>query len=418
MADYKHFARLNNRYDLNLPQSSGERIRFDSIADLRYEQCLIQHDLKPLQFYRAATVLDSDSYSGFLLINGLLDIRGMQFETMPQVIDAFSYRGSAAFRFDWDFLIWQKNGIVQTCDVIDLWPSPRQTGFAWQHDLIVAVRERHGGLFDSLLVLNPTARLAFDFDILKLYRERIPIRWDSIPCDFLARLNIRFNSHRIEKAALPLVHQSLVRPGWRISARNIDSNNILELGFIDADHADHSLNDISLPDGQYEISVLTSSLFWKDVADHQARIITVGADEEITPLPTIFNLRSSVQLGTTTIQWSATHSDLEDCVFGVWFSAASPVPTDGPPDATIWYSSSMTEYQTSIEQREPAWVAVTAIRPGNDAAKGKVHELFLDWSSVPPRAPDDVVILAEPLPVFDADVLDRIVEEEDLALVF
>lgn len=418
MADYKYFATLHGRFDLNLLRRSGESFSFDAVSDLRYEQCLIQHDLKPLQFYRAATVLDSDSYSGFLRVNGLLDIRGMQFETMPQEIDAFSYRSSETFRFAWDFLIWQKNGVVQTWDAIDAWGVLRQTSFSWQHDLIVAVREKHGGFFDSLLVLNPRARYVFDFDILKLYRERIPIRWEIIPCDFLARQNIRFNSHRIEKTSLSLAHQSLVRPGWRILARNIDSNTVFDLGFIDADRVDHSLNDIDLPDGRYEISVLTSSLFWKDAADHQTRIITVGADEEITPLPTIFNFRSSVQLGATTIRWSATQSELDDCVFGVWFSSESPVPTDGPPDATIWYSPSMTEYQTSLEQREPAWVAVAAIRPGNDAVKGKVQELFLAWNNTPPRAPDDVVILAEPLSVLDADVLGRVAEEDDLALVF
>ncbi len=78
----------------------------------------------------------------------------------------------------------------------------------------------------------------------------------------------------------------------------------------------------------------------------------------------------------------------------------------------------MTEYQTTFEQHAPAWVAVAAIKPGNEMAKGKVHELFLDWSNTPPRAPDDVMVLSEPLPVFDADVFERPLEDMDLALVF
>ncbi len=418
MPDYKYFATLSNRYDLNLLRRSGNVFPFDAVSDLRYECCLIRHDLKPFQCYRAAARFDADGYSGFLLLNGRFDVRGTQFETMPQRIDAFGYRGGGAFSFDYDFLIWQKNGIRQAWDAVDFWNAPRRTGVAWRHDLLVAVRGKQCGCFDSLLVLNPSARFVFGYDILKLYRERICPRWDAIPCDFLARQNILFDANRYEYAALPIRRQSLVRPGWRILARNIETENLIELGFIDADREDRSLSDILLPDGLYEISVSTSSLFWKDARDHTLRTIAVGSATEITPLPTIHDLRSSVRLGTTYIEWSAARSELDDCVFGIWYGLESPVSTDRPPNATIWYSPSMTEYQTTFSQREPAWVAVAAIKPGNETEKGKVHELYLDWSNIPPRAPDDVVILSEPLPVFDAEILERPIEDGDSALVF
>ncbi|HBT76671.1 MAG TPA: hypothetical protein DEB39_07045 [Planctomycetaceae bacterium] len=407
MAAYKYFASLNNRYDLNLLRRSGEIFPFAAVSDLRYERCVIQHDLKPFQFYRILSKLDSDSYAGFLRVNGLFDIRGKQFEKIPQGIDAISYHCGESFRFDYDFLIWQKNCIRQTWDAIDAWGVQRRTGVRWRHDLIVAVRNKHNIRFDSLLKLNPRARFVFRYDLLKLYRERICSLWNAIPCDFLARQNILFDANRYVFAAQPIHHQSLVRPGWRVFARNIETDMLSELGFIDADREDRSLPDIFLPDGQYEISVLTSSLFWKDAADHSVRTIIVGDDTEITPLPTIYNLRSSVQIGTTLIQWSATKSELDDCVFGVWYGSESPVDTDRPPDVTIWYSSSMTEYQTTFEQHASAWVAVAAIKPGNETEKGKVHELFLDWSNTPPRAPDDVMVMDAPLPEFDAEIETR-----------
>ena len=407
MPDYKYFAMLNNRFDLNLLRRSREIFPFSAIADLRYECWPIQHDLKPFRFYRVPSGFDSDSYTGFLKANGLFDIRGMQFEAIPQAFDAFSYRGNAAFSFVCDFLIWQKNGIRQIFNAIDAWGVQRRTGFRWTHDLIVAVRNKHNIRFDSLLNLNPKARFIFQYDILKLYRERLCSLWDAIPCDFLARQNILFDANRHVFAAQPIHYQSLVRPGWRIFARNLETENLLELGFIDADSEDRSLPDIFLPDEQYEISVLTSSLFWKDAVEHSSRTIIVGADTKITLLPTIYNLRSSIQIGTTLIQWSATKSEVDDCVFGVWYDSESPVDTDRPPDTTIWYSSSMTEYQTTFSQREPAWVAVAAIRPGNETEKGKVHELYLDWSNVPPRAPDDVMVLDDPLPAFDTEIETR-----------
>ncbi len=178
------------------------------------------------------------------------------------------------------------------------------------------------------------------------------------------------------------------------------------------------MENIAFPDGEYEISVLTSLLFWKDTSDLNVRTIVVGPDAEISPLPTIYNLRSSVQRGTTIIQWSAAKSEVEDCLFGVWYSSESPVDTNRSPDTTVWYSSAMTEYQTSFEQNAPAYVAVAAVRPGNEMEKGKAHELYLDWSNITPRAPNDVMVLPEAFPAIDPEITERILEEDDLGLVF
>ncbi len=229
--------------------------------------------------------------------------------------------------------------------------------------------------------------------------------------------------------------QAFVRPGWCVMAKNLETEQIIDLGFIDEYDPSRSLENISLPDGDYEISVLTSSMFWKDTMDGNIRTISVRPGEEVLPLPVIYNLRSSVSFGTRTIQWSASHSEIDECLFGVWYSAEpfSGQATNGSgdsggeayrdgtarsPDVTVWYSSSMTEYQTSFAQNAPAWVAVAAMRLDEENQIGKVHELYLDWSSAPPRAPDDVMVLAEPLPAIDSEIFERPIEEEDLALVF
>ncbi len=56
-------------------------------------------------------------------------------------------------------------------------------------------------------------------------------------------------------------HRSLVHAGWRIVARNIETDDVFELGFIDMQSPSRSLENVELPDGVYETIVLTSDLF-------------------------------------------------------------------------------------------------------------------------------------------------------------
>ncbi|MDR1478871.1 MAG: hypothetical protein LBJ00_08010, partial [Planctomycetaceae bacterium] len=50
-----------------------------------------------------------------------------------------------------------------------------------------------------------------------------------------------WNSNKKEFVILPIVHQSLVRSGWRIIARNIASGETQELGFIDTENQNKDL---------------------------------------------------------------------------------------------------------------------------------------------------------------------------------
>jgi hypothetical protein len=125
---------------------------------------------------------------------------------------------------------------------------------------------------------------------------------------------------------------------------------------------------------------------------HDLRTITIRDDVEVTPLPVIYNLRSSVSQGVTIIQWSVNQSEIDDCVFGVWYSNKSPVDINRPPDATVWYFPTQTEYQTTYYQQEKSFIDISAMRTGHEADLGTIHELLLDWNIIPPRAPDDVVV--------------------------
>jgi hypothetical protein len=79
-----------------------------------------------------------------------------------------------------------------------------------------------------------------------------------------ASVAYQYDWKRIISTALCYKHWSLVPPGWKIVAKNLETEESLDIGFIDADTKNPSLKDIFLPNGDYEISVLTSSLFWKD----------------------------------------------------------------------------------------------------------------------------------------------------------
>jgi hypothetical protein len=85
----------------------------------------------------------------------------------------------------------------------------------------------------------------------------------------------------MEFSRFPVWHQALVRPGWRILAKNIETEEEFDLGFVDAEAENPALEDAFLPDGDYEISVLTSALFWQDCMDRTIRTISVRPGGEV-----------------------------------------------------------------------------------------------------------------------------------------
>ena len=341
MPTYTYFTSLSNRFDLNRIVKTGEMIRFDSILDRRIELVTNRYDCRSLQRYRESALFSCVNYIGSVLVKNIFDIRKEHFQTLRGLFDAFNI----------------------TC----------------------------------------TERCTFQYEQVIAFAERFVLRFDAIPCELLAKQSFCWDMLKKEFVMHSFAWQSFVRPGWRILARNIETDVSHDLGFIDADNTERSLKNILLPDGEYEISVLTSALFWKDCIDRTVRTISVRPGVAVSPLPLVYNLRSSVGEGMTTIRWSASPSEVSDCVFGVWYAPDSPVDITRPPDNTVWYSNTMTEYQTSFQQNAPAYVAVAPIRTGDQYEIGVVKELYLDWNNIPPRAPDDVIILRKPLPAIDPD---------------
>ncbi len=302
-------------------------------------------------------------------------------------------------------------------------PDPN-TGFAFRFDSSWQYQWKQNNRFhvisDNVFAVR-FGKIANRFDIWKAGENLFPIRFGAGIVEYEAMLPNRFDIITPILAGTPLHRQALVSPGWRILAKNIVTEEVYNLGFLTSEH--NSLENVYLPDGDYEISVLTSSLFWKDATDFDVKLISIRPGEEISPLPTIYNLRSSISQGETTIYWSANRSEVSDCVFGVWYSSHSPVPIDGQPSETVWYSPEMTEYQTSFRQNAPCYVAVAAMRTGEDLPSrreyteiGPVKELFLDWKSTPPRCPDDIVVLDSPLPIYDPEVFTLHQDEPSMTL--
>jgi hypothetical protein len=177
------------------------------------------------------------------------------------------------------------------------------------------------------------------------------------------------------------------------------------LGFIDTDFIEHSLTGIELPEGDYEIFVLTSSLFWKDCQDRNIRMLTIRDGKEVDALPNIYNLRSSISQGITVIEWSANQNETaDDCLFCLWYSPDTSIDVTRPPDEMVWSVPLQTEYRTTFQQNAPAYLTIAARRQGDEPEYGTVHQLFLEWSTITPYAPKDIIVLNPPLPPVDQNI--------------
>jgi hypothetical protein len=354
-------------------------------------------DAIPLQKERIPSRYDALTYwNNKQLFPGKIDVRSLKSEIGINRFHSFNNSGLPQILTNrFDILSFQNSKGANRWDAVNDFPNGVGR-LASSYDILRAFFGKFTNRFhiDSDYAARMQAgRFPVRLRVEKSASTLLPIRLRVLPQEFLAFLYNRFDSTRRGLDCYPARKQAFVKPGWHILAKDILTNEIHDLGFIDAESPSLALENVFLPDGEYEVSVLTSSLFWKDASDLNVRLLTIKPGEEVSLLPTIYNLRSSVSQGERTIYWSANGGDVEDCVFGVWYFSTSPVPTDGPPSETVWYFSELTEYQTSFKQLAPCYVAVAAMRPGNEPEIGKVHELYLDWKSTPPRPPDDVVVL-------------------------
>jgi hypothetical protein len=88
----------------------------------------------------------------------------------------------------------------------------------------------------------------------------------------------------------------------------------------------------------------------------------------------------------------------------LWYSPDASIDVTRPPDEMVWYVPLQTEYRITFQQNAPAYVTIAAMRSGNEPEYGMVHQLFLDWSTTPPYAPNDIIVLDPPLPAVDSNI--------------
>jgi len=102
-------------------------------------------------------------------------------------------------------------------------------------------------IYSDYVAGNRYGRLPARFHIENSARSFLPIRFDVMPQDFRTFFCDRFDSIGLRQDRYPARKQAVVKPGWRILAKNILSNEIHDLGFIDADSTNHALEGVFLP---------------------------------------------------------------------------------------------------------------------------------------------------------------------------
>jgi hypothetical protein len=242
--------------------------------------------------------------------------------------------------------------------------------------------------FDAYVKMLETG-ISGRFDCRSNTRSRTSNRFHAIPQEWKAKIPGRFDAFDIFVVAVPIHKQAFVPSGWRILIRNTETNVRRVLGFISHDAVEKVIKDVDLPDGDYEVTLLHSSLFWKDALDRVVRNVSIRSGEEpVLGLPPVLNLTSEVNDGITTLSWSSNSGDYEDCEFGLWFAETPPVVTLREPDQRMAYTAFDVDYNVRITQANVLWCVVMAVK-GN--MRGPASEIYLDWSNDSPRRPDDQI---------------------------
>ncbi|MDR2761359.1 MAG: hypothetical protein LBB88_02005 [Planctomycetaceae bacterium] len=389
---------INAIYDITRFREYKLIYQIDSIRDSILDAISSRYNQKSKQYNRAKSYCDAIQFiSGYGYLNNRFDVILVQQERIKNLRDSIANFFYTKFKCRFNIGNGKSKYLVrQRFDTLQYFTKERLRGI---NQLSVAGKFRIPNKSDFIFSRDELTisqnLFAYKYDLLDRNCYLGSGRFDSpiigLPS---SKASLLFDVASIGNALLKFGYQAFVKSGWRIIVRNLLTNEIAELGFIDADSATHSLTDISLPNGDYEISVLTSSLFWQDTIDLKNRTFSINDDSDNDlSLPLIYNLRSSILNNVTIIEWSANQVDNNDCIFGIWYSSDSPVDINRQPDSNIFYDSSQTEYRTTLSQREPTYITIAVIQAGNNPIVGKAHELFLDWSQIPPHAPDDVVVI-------------------------
>jgi hypothetical protein len=291
MPQENYFAQWTIRNDVRSSQTASQSVRHNADHIAPYQQWIWQHHSATLHWHSAHCPFDSKGItpiakqffqreykgtqrqltpivlSAFNLTDvhqkycGLREYKGTQRQLIPIVLSAFNltdvyqkYCGS------FDSVFFQLNGVVGAFDANNGEPRFAQIAGTWAAHLF----------YSGLLPLcyesfNPAQNNALTFQYHHYIDQQASFahRWDAFLAT-LALYSIRWDAVQSQYLTMPFHHRAFVRPGWKLLAKNIITDELFDIGFIDADVSEWVLQDIALPDGAYEISVLTSSLFWKD----------------------------------------------------------------------------------------------------------------------------------------------------------
>ena len=363
-------ASISSRFDASPIFRDRLALRFDSVMDdhnacfcCRFDTCSQFRDGLAVRF-------DSETHGGKTSLN-------ISFDATPTLREIISGR--------WDAMQDYPNNAARIPVRFDS-PVMGRTAAVSRFDACRIVQQFFYNRFDAYVEMFATG-VAGRFDSRSTAISRISNRFHAIPQEWKAAIAGRFDAFDIFIAAIPIHKQAFVQYGWRIFIRNTETDEQRDLGFITFDAVDKSITDVDLSDGDYEITLLHSSLFWKDAVDRVVRNVTIRSGEEpLLGLPPVLNLMSEVSDGVTTISWSSNSGDYEDCEFGLWFADTPPVVTSHEPDQRVTYTAFDVDYSVRITQATPLWCVVMAVK-GN--MRGAATEVYLEWSHDSPRRPDD-----------------------------
>ncbi|MDR1925286.1 MAG: hypothetical protein LBQ66_13030 [Planctomycetaceae bacterium] len=267
---------------------------------------------------------------------------------------------------------------------------------------------RVGSEFDVLRELS-FCKMSQCFDVLSLQRQLVQNHFSVLPESKRAsgvnffdiyryvphvKLTNLFDIRHQVFSKTQLSRYILTLEGWRLILTNTETGERTDLGFVSAG-GERVMRDVVLEPGGYELSVLTSSLFWENAVDRKVRTFVVKAevDEPVLGLPSIMNLRASVSRGVTRVEWN---TDLGDYVagsqFNVWLSATPAVDTNAVADKTILYRSGVTDYSFTLVQDSLLWCVV---QPVYADLRGNAAEIVLNWSNTALPRPFDQIATTE-----------------------
>jgi hypothetical protein len=363
-------ASVTSRFDVTPMMRDMLAVQFDSEMNDRNAVFCIRFDSDCQYQDSLCNRFDSETHGGKVLLNVKFDATPAIREVIPGYLDALrDYpNGVACIPIRFDSPIIGRSAALSRFDACRI------------------VQQFFYNRFDAYVKMFETG-VPGRFDSRSTALARISNRFHAIPQEWKAAIAGRFDAFDVYIATIPIHKQAFVPSGWHILIRNTETDEQRDLGFIAFDTTERAIKDVDLPDGDYEVMLLHSSLFWKDARDRVVRNVTIRSGEEpVLGLPPVLNLTSEVSDGITTISWSSNSGDYEDCEFGLWFAETPPVVTFREPDQRIAYSAFDADYNIRITQTWPLWCVIMAVK-GN--MRGPATEVYLEWSIDSPRRPDD-----------------------------